>query len=52
MKYTNIIEDTTNAVYPPTSTEPRTCHDCGEVLSEVPYAYFTQCQKCMRDNHE
>ncbi|QDI93050.1 YhfH family protein [Salicibibacter halophilus] len=46
------MERTTNFVYPPPSNEPRICHDCGETISEVPEAYFTQCEKCMRVNND
>ncbi|WP_246476430.1 protein YhfH [Salicibibacter cibi] len=52
MKSTNVMEHTTSFGYPPAKAEPRTCHDCGEVISEVPDTYFTQCEKCMRANNE
>lgn len=38
----------THYVYPPAKFNPRICHDCGEVLSEIPDANFTQCEKCLR----
>ncbi|WP_160112444.1 protein YhfH [Salicibibacter kimchii] len=52
MKNTNVMEHTATVGYPPATTEPRICHDCGEAISEVPDAYFTQCEKCMRESSE
>jgi hypothetical protein len=28
--------------------EPKTCHDCGDQITEINESWFTQCEKCLR----